>query len=182
MSSFDQFNKSPKEIENIKKHICKTFSEHTLKLTIEATKKCVNYLDITQDLRYGKFKPFTKPNNFPQYVNCHSNHLPSILRSVPEAINSGLSNISSGKQSFDSAAPQYQEALKKSGYDHQLNFNPHPPKTKRSRSGNIAWFNPPYSHDVTTNIGHIFLQMIDECFPKSHPLQNIFNRNTLKLS
>ena len=29
---------------------------------------------------------------------------------------------------------------------------------------------------------HIFLNMIDECFPKSHRLHKIFNRNTLKLS
>ena len=31
-------NKTPREIENIKKHICKTFKEHGLSLTIEATR------------------------------------------------------------------------------------------------------------------------------------------------
>ena len=63
-----------------------------------------------------------------------------------------------------------------------LNFNPEPPKAKRSRSRNITWFNPPYSANVATNIGHKFLQLIDECFPKDHPLHKIFNRNTLKVS
>ena len=118
----------------------------------------------------------------PQYVNCHSNHPPSILRRVPEAINQKLSNISSDKQLFDTVILPYQEALKRSGYDYRLSFNPQPPKPKRPRSRNIIWFNPPYSANVTTNIGHRFLRMIDECFPQSHPLRKIFNKDTLKLS
>ena len=31
-------------------------------------------------------------------------------------------------------------------------------------------------------MGHIFLQAIDDCFPKNNPLHKIFNRNNLKLS
>ena len=38
------FKKSPREIEGIKKHICKVFSEHNFKLTIEANKECVNLI------------------------------------------------------------------------------------------------------------------------------------------
>ena len=101
-------DKSPKEIENIKKHICKIFNDHNLKLTIEANKKCVNFLDITLDLRSASYKPYMKPGNTPQYVHRNSNHPPSILRSVPEAINKRLSNISSDKNAFDSAVPPYQ--------------------------------------------------------------------------
>ena len=48
--------------------------------------------------------------------------------------------------------------------------------------GNVIWFNPPYNSNVKTNIGHKFLQAIDDCFPKNNPLHKIFNRNTLKLS
>ena len=176
------FNGTPREIENIKKEICKTFSNHNLRITIEANNKSVDFLDITLDLRSQTFKPFTKPNNTPQYVNRQSNHPPSIVRSIPESINRRLSNISSDKQSFDSATPPYQEALKKSGYDYQFNFKPEPPKPKRPRSRNITWFNPPYSSNVTTDIGHTFLRTITECFPTNHPLRKIFNRNTLKLS
>ena len=32
-------NKTPREIENIKKYICQTFNEHNLKMTIEAIGK-----------------------------------------------------------------------------------------------------------------------------------------------
>ena len=115
-------DKSLKEIENIKKHICKIFNDHNLKLTIEANKKCVNFLDITLDLRSASHKPYMKPGNTPQYVHRNSNHPPSILRSVPEAINKRLSNMSSDKNAFDSAAPPYQEALQKSGYNFKLQY------------------------------------------------------------
>ena len=176
------FNESPRKIESIKKEICKVFSNNNLKITIEANKKSVDYLDITLDLRTGSYKPFTKPNNTPLYVHHQSNHPPSILRNIPEAINRRLSNISSSKESFDTAIHPYQEALNNSGYDHQLTFNPEPPKTKRPRNRNIIWFNPPYSANVKTNIGHKFLRLVDECFPQGNALRKIFNRNTLKLS
>ena len=176
------FNLPPKKIESIKKKICSTFREHNLKLTIEANKKCVNFLDVTLDLRTQSFKPYTKPGNVPQYINRQSNHPPPILRNLPSAINRRLSNISSGKCSFDSAAPPYQEALKKSGYSYTLSFDPQPSKDKRSRKRNILWFNPPYSANVATNIGHTFLKILDESFPKTHPLHKVFNRNTVKLS
>ena len=117
------FDKTPREIENIKKHICKIFNDHSLKLTIEANKKCVNYLNITLDLRSASYKPYMKPGNTPQY-HCDSNHPPSIIRSVPEAINKRLSNISSDKSAFDSAIPPYQEALRRSGYNYKLQYNP----------------------------------------------------------
>ena len=123
-----------------------------------------------------------KPGNVSQYVNQQSNHPPSILRNIPEAINRRLFNISSDKQSFDSAIPPYPEALQKSGYNYPLKYNPQPPKPKHSRRRSIIWFNPPYSANAATSIGHKFLQAIDECFPQSHPLHKILNRNTLKLS
>jgi hypothetical protein len=66
------FNKTPREAEH-KKHICKVFSDNNQKHTIEANKKCVNYLDITLDLRPASYKPYMKPGNTPQYVNRESN-------------------------------------------------------------------------------------------------------------
>ena len=90
------------------------FGEHNLKLTIEATKKCVDFLDVTVDLRTQSFRLYTKPGNTPQYINRQSNHPLPILRNLPAAINRRLSNISSDKRSIVSAAPPYQEAFKKS--------------------------------------------------------------------
>ena len=151
-------------------------------MTIEANKKIVDYLDITLDLRIGVFKPFSKPNNVPLYVHRQSNHPPSILSNIPASINKRLSSISSYKESFDAAIPPYQEALRKFGYDYELNFNPDTPEAKRPRNTKIIWFNPPYSANVSTNIRHKFIQAINQSFPKTHVLHKIFNKNTLKLS
>ncbi len=62
--------------------------------------------------------------------------------SVGKGINTRLSNISSDRQSFESAIPPYQEALKNSGHDYKLHYNPQ----------------PPYNSDVSTNIRHKFLK------------------------
>ena len=44
------FQQTPKEIERIKKVICKVFSSDGLKITIEANKKIVNFLDVALNL------------------------------------------------------------------------------------------------------------------------------------
>ena len=56
---------------------------------------------------------------------------------------------------------------------------------KRKRKNccrNIAWFNPPYSQNVSTNISRRFRALISKHFPRNSKLSNIFNTNTLKLS
>ena len=53
---------------------------------------------------------------------------------------------------------------------------------KKIRKRNITWFNPPFSKHVATNLGAKFLKLIEKSFPKEHTLNQIFNRNTLKLS
>ena len=65
---------TPRQIENMKKDICKTFQENNLRITIEANKKVVNFLDVTLDLNTGKHMPYMKPNNNPIYVHSLSNH------------------------------------------------------------------------------------------------------------
>lgn len=62
--------------EIIKKLKYRTFADHNLKLTIEANKKCVNFLDVTLDMRTETFKPYMKPGNTIQFVNSRSNNPP----------------------------------------------------------------------------------------------------------
>jgi len=86
---------------------------------------------------------------------------------------------------FQRATNTYQQALKESGYDHKLTYEqatPDPEKAKNKRTRNITWYNPPYSCNVKTNIGKLFLKLIDSEFTKVHPLRKICNRNTLKIS
>ena len=85
----------------------------------------------------------------------------------------------------DQASPIYQAELNRCGYTHKLEFQPPPPAqhaSKRTRSRNVTWFNPPYSMDVETNVGKQFLSLIDKHFPPGHILHSVMNRNTVKVS
>jgi hypothetical protein len=173
-----------RQIEITKKKICQIFSENNLHITVEANKKSVDFLDITLDLRSGTYEPFMKDNNTPLYVHKDSNHPPSIIRNIPEGINKRLSRISSNRAVFDRAKPVYQDALNRSGYNYELKYQEHQPKTKRkrTRTRKITWFNPPHSDNVKTNIGKKFFNLLDKSFPPSHQLHKLLNRNTVKIS
>ena len=58
----------------------------------------------------------------------------------------------------------------------------HDCQTLNRQRNNILWYNPPFSKNVSTNIRHKFLSLIDKHFPKDHSLRKIFNRNTIKIS
>ncbi len=91
---------TPRQIENVKKKICEIFAKKHLKITIEANKKSIDYLDLTLNLETGKHAPYLKPGNIPQYVNTKSNHPPAVIRSIPEGVNKRLSEISSDENTF----------------------------------------------------------------------------------
>ena len=155
-----------------------------LKITIEANNKIVDFLDVSLDLQRNIYKPFLKPNNPLLYVHRDSNHPPSILKNIPESINRRLSELSKNEDVFNEAAPQYQNALKNSGYNFELKFNPPTQNSRRNkpRSRNIVWFNPPFSKNIATNIGQEFFKLLERCFPPDHILRPIINKNTVKLS
>ena len=97
-----------------------TFEQFGLKITAESNLYVVNFLDVIFDLSTGKYKPYRKPNDDPLYINKHSNHPPSILRQLPTSINKRISTLSSGKQTFEDAAPAYQNALGHSNFSYKL--------------------------------------------------------------
>ena len=178
-------NHTPREMEKAKKQICQIFANNNLKITVDANKKVVNFLDVRLDLNTGKFKPYSKPSTTPLYVHSQSNHPPNILRNIPVAINRRLSSVSSDHEVFNEASAPYQEALRKSGYAFKLEFKPppqQPPSQKHKRQRNVIWFNPPYNKNVKTNIGRGFISLIERSFPAGHKLRKFFNRNTINLS
>ena len=176
-------NSTPRAIENIKKDICRIFNNNGLRITIEANKQIIDFLDITCNLNQCTYRPYTKPNTTLKYVHHDSNHPPNTIRNIPAGINIRLSLLSSDKASFDQATPPYQKALDESGYNYTLTYEPSTPNKQRKRHrDNIPWYNPPFSKNVSTNIGHKFLNLVDKHFPKDHKLRQIFNRNTIKIS
>jgi len=120
-----------------------------------------------------------KPNHTPTYVHKDSNHPKYVLKNILVAVNRRLQM----KKSSSLQYPPYQEALKRSGYDHQLVYEPTIPQSRRkNKPRKIVWFNPPFSSNVQTNIGARFLSLIDKHFPHGHPLHKVINRNNVKMS
>lgn len=204
---------TPQNTEKAKKEICRLFKSHDLNITIEANRKNIDFLDITLDLTKNTYHPYRKKDNPIQYIEKNSNHPPAIIKNLPKSINTRISTNSKDENAFKIAQQPYQEALIKSGYKYQMQFDPstklprpeisnrqnetiaemndtntevndaNTQTTKtRNRKRNITWYNPPYSANVSTNIGKHFLSLIDSCFPKGHKLRKIINRNTIKVS
>ena len=153
-------------------------------------KKVVNFLDITLDLDNNLYKPFMKENNTILYINKKSNHPPSALKNIQENVTNRISRNSANQEIFNSSIQPYKDALIASGYEGNISYDNNvkqqqlqPQQQKRkNRSRKITWFNPPFSLNVKTNIGKIFLQILKECFPKNHILYKICNKNTIKIS
>ena len=128
-----------------------------------------------------------KPNNIPLYVHNQSNHPPTIIKNIPKSINNRLTSISSDENAFKQSSATYQEALTKSGYRYKLSYptqttDPINNTQRNRRKRKITWFNPPFSANVSTNVGKKFLKLIDKCFPIDHQLHRLINRNTIKVS
>ena len=177
-------NISGPESERVKKKLQGIFKDHGLEITIECNKKIVDYLDVTFNLNDGSYRPYQKPDNVIQYIHVQSNHPPNIIKQIPKTIEKRISDHSSSETIFKDSLLPYEKALKESGYDMKLCYNPSKNQQKQqgNRKRNIIWFNPPFSKSVITKVGHCFLKLLDKHFPKNHKFHKIFNRNTVKVS
>ena len=69
--------------ERTRKKIIKIFQEHCLKITADTNLVETNFLDVTLNLKSGKYRPLRKPNNSPSYVHSLFNHPPIIKKQFP---------------------------------------------------------------------------------------------------
>ena len=172
--------------DHIKKDNTKPFTQLGLRITIQTNIRSVNFLDVTFNLRNGKYYPYRKPNDKPLYISRLSNHPPQILRQLTAAISRCLTDISYGADVFREAAPLYKNALRDSGFMHDIEYvesrKAKDPAVKKNHVRRITWFNPPYSKNVKTRVDHEFLKLIDKNFPAGSRFHKVFNRNTIKVS
>ena len=117
------WTKSPKQVEAIKKEMCKIFKHNSLQITIEANKKVLDFLDITLNLRTAIYKPYKKSNSNLTYIQKQSNHPLSIIENLPKSLNKRLSTNSKNALIFNEACPPHPETLKKNGYNTDLQFD-----------------------------------------------------------
>ena len=165
----------------MKKDIAKIFRAHNLRITIEPCSHQANFLDTTLDLRTCKYHPYRKPNDTSLYIHRESNNPPNILSELPTMISDRISTLSCNQEEFETAQGEYNTSLKNSGFNEKIKYQPKPENCQpRQRRRNIIWFNPPFSKQVTTNIGKHFLALISKHFPPQHKYAKIFNRHTIK--
>ena len=146
-------NTKPRDTENIKKEICRIFNRNGLRITIEANKKIISFLDVTFNLNNSTYQPYTKPNTTLQYVHRESNHPPITTKNIPAGINKRLSSLSSDKASFDKAAPPYQKALDEGGYQYTLHYEPTTTAKRKNRQrSNILWLTTLHSARTSVRI------------------------------
>ena len=55
-----------------------------ISITYATNLKAVNFLDVTLNLKTGKYKPYNKSDNNPLYINILSNHTPNIIKNLPD--------------------------------------------------------------------------------------------------
>ena len=104
-------NMSGPEPEKIKKKIRKIFKDTGLNIPCETNLHILEYLDVTFNLKTGKYYPYRKENNSLRYIHKQSNHPPTIIQQIQSIISKRLSDIYSDKEHFDIAAPIYNEEL-----------------------------------------------------------------------
>ena len=150
---------------------------------IYITLKCFFFLDVTLNLKSNTYQPYKKPNDSQLYVHTSSNHPQQILKQLPATISDRLSKNSSNQTIFDTSKTDYEEALKKSGYENiNLTYSkPNLTKRRRNRGRNIIWFNPPFNKNVSTNVAKKFLSLVNKHFRSNH-LKKLFNKNNVKVS
>ena len=152
--------------------------------------KIVNYLDLAFNFNEAIYKPYTNPNNDIKYIHKDLNHPSSVIRQIPQSIESKLSILSINEKIFQEAGPTYQKALYNSGYRHTLtykllkndNSSTNINKIKRNTKQQIIWFNPPFYLKMKTKISKFFLNLLDKHFPPHIKLHRLFNRTNVKIS
>lgn len=67
-------------------------------------------------LNDGSFRIYYKPDDIIRHINKESNHLPNLIKHLPESIEKRLSNNSSNENIFKGEAINYKYTLNKAGY------------------------------------------------------------------
>ena len=87
---------------------------------------------------------------------------------------------------FNKSIKIYSKVLKESGFTDGLKYLPNEVQLEnnegRKRKRKITWLNPPYSKNIKTNVGRVFMKLLNKHCPVSHILHKIFNKNTIKIS
>ena len=144
-------------------------------------------MDVTLNLKTGKYQPFNKPDNNPLHIKILLNHRSVIIKNLPDNISKGINTLSTDKTTFDKSKYLYTNPLAESEFKHKITFQKQQNISKvknntKNRKRRIIWFTPLYNLNVSINIGKKFFSLLGKHFPKTHQLHKLFNRNNVKVS
>ena len=143
----------------------------------------MDFLDVVFNLEDGSFCPYVKPNTTTNYVSCKSSHPATVLKTIPIGVSKRLSTNSSSKEAFESHTEHFKDALVVAGHNTPLEyFEDDLSNSRKKRKRNVMYFNPPWSSNISTNIGKLFLSLVRKHFGKGKPLYHLFNTKKLKVS
>ena len=117
-------SQSGRRLDKLRKDIIEVFKSEGLSITIQSNLFITDYLDVTFDLRTGKYSPYRKPGTKPLYVHSKSNHPPSVIKEIPSMIEKRISELSYDEEEFNKVKNVYEEALASSGHPSDLHFQP----------------------------------------------------------
>ena len=127
-------NLTGQQMDKKRKTIIKIFKGIGFSIDIQTNLKEVDFLDVTLNLQNGK--------------------------QLSNSISERLSKNSSNQEVFNTAKVEYEDALKKSGYNVDLKYTDNKSEKPKTRKRHIIWFNPPFSKSVSINVAITFLQLV----------------------
>ena len=105
----------------------------------------------------------------------------NIIKEIPNMIGKSIHTICSDEQESDRAKDDYNKALEKSDFTHNIKYQKQT-RTRRFGKKNTAWFNPLCSQSVKKNVGKICVTLIVKSFQKDHKYHKTLNKYTIELS
>ena len=178
---------TPRRLDGLRKNAISIALEAGFKITIDIGHTKTDFLDVSIDLTNNTYKPYRKKNAKILYINKESNHPIHIKTGLPRMIEKRLKTLSKDEEAFNSTKVEYDQALRKSGYEHKLSYQNDQDQTsgkkrKRNRRRKCIYYNPPYCRSTKTNVGRSFLRLVDKHFDEDHIFRRAFNRSTIKVS
>ena len=129
-------NISGPTMERTRKKIIRVFQAQGLRITSECNLSRTDFLDVCFDLNEEAYIPDRKPNNTPLYIHDQSIRLPIIKKHLQQMIGQRISYLSCDKAAFEKAAPEYNQALQKSGFKHTIMYKLLQSSLHRSNNNN----------------------------------------------
>ena len=142
------------QTSSIQKKIIRAFKLLGFRIQIASNLKIVDFLDVTLNLNNGTFKPFSKNDSTPRYINISSNHPRSVLRQIPNAVNQRINKLSSGWKIFEENKSRYDDALKDSGFQGRLEYLTPVDLNSRARNNNGGTRTPLKVGEIINNSSH----------------------------